>query len=75
MARHFTLVIRGMEPPEPLERVLGTIADFQPGDTLRILSNFEPRPLYRILERDGFQHRAEMGGDDAPVVVTIWTNG
>ncbi|HEX4883153.1 MAG TPA: DUF2249 domain-containing protein [Casimicrobiaceae bacterium] len=74
MARHVTLDIRGMEPPEPLERVLGTIADFRAGDTLKVLSNFEPRPLYRILERDGFQHRVESGAD-APFEITIWTNG
>lgn len=71
MGRHFTLDIRGMEPPEPLERVLVTIADFREGDTLRLLSDFEPRPLYRILERDGFQHRVEAGGL-APYEITIW---
>ena len=58
-------------PPEPLERVLATIADFRAGDTLKVLSNFEPRPLYRILERDGFQHRVETGGL-APCEITIW---
>lgn len=73
MARHLTLDIRGMEPPEPLERVLGTIADFQAGDTLKILSDFEPTPLYRILERDGFHHRVEHGGA-APCEITIWTD-
>jgi len=72
MARHFTLDIRDMEPPEPLERVLAAIADFRQGDTLRILSDFEPRPLYRILERDGFQHRAESGGEVA-CEITIWS--
>lgn len=71
MARHFTLDIRGMEPPEPLERVLGTIADFAPGDTLRILSDFEPTPLYRILDRDGFRHHVEYG-DGAPCAITVW---
>lgn len=72
MARHLTLDIRGMQPPEPLERVLATIADFRPGDTLKLLSDFEPRPLYRILERDGFQHRAEASAE-AACEVTIWS--
>lgn len=71
MARHFTLDIRGMEPPEPLERVLGTIADFVAGDTLRILSDFEPTPLYRILDRDGFRHHVEYG-TAAPCEITVW---
>ncbi|MCL4763082.1 MAG: DUF2249 domain-containing protein, partial [Burkholderiales bacterium] len=47
-------------------------ADFRQGDTLRILSDFEPLPLYRILERDGFEHRAEPGAD-APCEITIWS--
>jgi TusA-related sulfurtransferase len=71
MARHLVLDIRGLEPPEPLERVLAAIADFGHGDTLRILSNFEPTPLYRILERDGFRHHVEAGAD-APCEITIW---
>jgi uncharacterized protein (DUF2249 family) len=72
MARHFMLDIRGMEPPAPLERVLGTIADFRAGDTLKVLSDFEPFPLYRILEREGFAHRTEPG-DAAACEVTIWS--
>jgi uncharacterized protein (DUF2249 family) len=73
MARHFTLDIRDMEPPEPLERVLATIADFHPGDTLKILSDFEPRPLYPILERDGFRRHVESGAD-ATVEITVWAD-
>jgi len=73
MARHFTLDIRDMEPPEPLERVLATIADFHPGDTLKILSDFEPRPLYPILERDGFRRHVE-SGEDAAVEITVWSD-
>jgi len=73
MARHLTLDIRGMTPPEPLDRVLTTIADFGHGDTLRILSDFEPRPLYRILERDGFRHHVEAGAD-APCEITVWSD-
>jgi uncharacterized protein (DUF2249 family) len=73
MPRHLTLDIRGMEPPEPLERVLATLAQFHAGDTLKLLSNFEPRPLYRILERDGFRHHAEPG-ERAPYEVTIWAD-
>ena len=46
MARHLTLDIRDLEPPELLDRVLTVIADFGHGDTLKILSNFEPTPLY-----------------------------
>lgn len=71
MARHFTLDIRDLEPPEPLERVLATIADFRQGDTLKILADFEPMPLYRILDRDGFRHRMESGAH-AACEITVW---
>ena len=73
MARHLTLDIRDLEPPEPLDRVLTAIADFQHGDTLRILSDFEPTPLYRILERDGFRHHVESGAD-ATFEITVWAD-
>jgi uncharacterized protein (DUF2249 family) len=72
MPRHITLDIRNMEPPEPLERVLGTIADFRDGDTLKILSDFEPLPLYRILDRDGFRHHLDTDGE-APCEITVWS--
>jgi uncharacterized protein (DUF2249 family) len=73
MARHLVLDIRDLEPPEPLDRVLTAIADFGQGDTLKILSNFEPTPLYRILERDGFRHHVEASAD-APCEITIWAD-
>ena len=62
MARDLTLDVRGMEPPEPLERVLETIGDFAPGDRLKLIIDCEPRPLFRILDtqrlraRDGAGH-------------------
>jgi uncharacterized protein (DUF2249 family) len=71
MARHLVLDIRGMEPPEPLERVFAAIADFARDDTLKILSDYEPTPLYRMLERDGFRHHVDAGAD-APCEITIW---
>lgn len=74
MSRHLTLDIRGMTPPEPLDRVLGALADFRAGDTLRLLTDFEPMPLYRILDRDGFRHHVEPG-DNAQYEVTIWADG
>jgi uncharacterized protein (DUF2249 family) len=73
MARHVVVDIRGLAPPEPLERVLTTIADFHGGDTLKVLSDFEPTPLFRILDRDGFLHYTEPGAA-APYEVTIWAN-
>jgi TusA-related sulfurtransferase len=71
MARHVVLDVRGMEPPEPIERVLETIADFQEGDTLRLIIDCMPMPLFRILERNGYGH-VEEPGKESLYEVTIW---
>ncbi len=61
MNEHLVLDARNLEPPEPLTRVLDSIARFQPGDTLKLLIDHEPRLLYPILDRSGFGHRTEPG--------------
>lgn len=53
----------GLEPPEPLERVLEALALLQPGQTLRMLIDREPRPLYGILERNGYRYDATLRPD------------
>jgi uncharacterized protein (DUF2249 family) len=60
-ARHETLDVRGMEPPEPLERILAMIGDFKAGDTLTVIIDCEPLPLFRILRANGFDFRNEPG--------------
>ena len=71
MNREITLDVRGMEAPEPLERVLETIGDFVPCDRLRLVIDCRPMPLYRILERNGYAC-SEAPGTDSNYVVTIW---
>ena len=71
MARDITLDVRGMSPPEPIERVVGAIGDFVPGDKLKLIIDCEPVPLYRILERNGYAHHAEPGTDSL-LEITIW---
>ncbi len=71
IARHETLDVRGMEPPEPIERVLTTIDDFKPGDTLKLVIDCHPVPLFRILERNGFAYRSEPGTASV-YEITIW---
>jgi uncharacterized protein (DUF2249 family) len=46
----------GLEPPEPMERVLDALSRLQAGDAIRMLIDREPRPLYRILEQNGFEY-------------------
>jgi uncharacterized protein (DUF2249 family) len=72
--RHVILDVRGMQPPEPLERVLSTIGDFQAGDTLRLVIDCEPRPLFRILKDNGYSWRVEPG-IESNYEITIWARG
>ena len=71
MSREITLDARNLPIPQPLERVLEAIAEFAPGDRLKLLIDFEPMPLYRILERNGFGHLAEPG-TVSNYEITIW---
>jgi uncharacterized protein (DUF2249 family) len=72
--RALTLDVRGMEPPEPLERVLEAIGDFRAGDTLRLVIDCEPRPLFRILASNGYAWRSDPGGSSR-FEITIWRRG
>ncbi len=65
------LDVRGLPPPEPLERVLAALATLMPGEQLRLLIDVEPRPLYPMLERNGLGHLTEPG-PGAGYAVTIW---
>jgi uncharacterized protein (DUF2249 family) len=66
-----TLDVRGMSPPEPLEHALEAIYSLMPGQRLRMLIDREPRPLYQILDRDGYRHESEFT-DAQHYLITIW---
>ncbi|WP_296816664.1 DUF2249 domain-containing protein [Thiobacillus sp.] len=40
---------RELEPPEPMEKVLRTLALLRPGQSIRLLLHREPFPLYPCL--------------------------
>ena len=71
MGREFKLDVRGMEPPEPLQRVLETVDGFAAGDRLKLIIDCHPVPLFRILERNGFAFREEPGVESL-YEITIW---
>lgn len=48
------LDLRGLFPPEPMERVLDALAALLKGQQLRMLIEREPHPLFRILERNNY---------------------
>ncbi len=45
---------RGLEPPEPFERTMEALCELQPGDEILLIIDREPRPLYRVLDRNGY---------------------
>jgi uncharacterized protein (DUF2249 family) len=53
----------GLSPPEPMERVLEALAQLAPGQRIRMLIDREPRPLYRILDNNGYRYRATERSD------------
>lgn len=66
--------VRGLEPPEPLERVLEAVATLQPGERVRMIHRREPCLLYPLLEKRGFRYLAEAKSDDLYVIL-IWRTG
>ena len=50
---------RGLQHPEPFERVVDALAELAPGDQLKLIIHLEPRPLYRFLERNRYAYQAE----------------
>lgn len=57
MSTPVRLDVRGLEPPEPMERALGALDRLQPGDQLLMIIDRQPRPLYRILNSNGYAYR------------------
>jgi uncharacterized protein (DUF2249 family) len=47
---------RGLEPPEPMEKVMQTLELLRPGQQIRLLLHREPFPLYPLLQARGYRH-------------------
>jgi TusA-related sulfurtransferase len=71
MGKELVLDVRGMEPPEPIVRVLEAIDDFVPGDRLKLIIDCHPVPLFRILDQNGFAHQAAPGAESV-YEIAIW---
>lgn len=74
MSQDRILDVRGLEPPEPLERVLDAIATLQPGERVRMIHHREPCLLYPLLEKRGFLYLAEAKSEDLHEIL-IWRKG
>lgn len=50
--------VSALAAPEPMERILDALAALPPGARLQVLIHREPFPLYEILDRRSWDHRA-----------------
>ena len=64
------LDLRGLEPPEPLVRVLASLDTLPAGASLRLKIDCQQLPLYRILDRDGYVYE-ERPGKESLLEITI----
>jgi hypothetical protein len=62
---------RWLEPPEPMEKVLQTLALLRPGQSIRLLLHREPFPLYPILAERGYRHLTRMQADGSYVILIL----
>lgn len=60
---------RGLEPPEPLERVMQALAQLRPGQGIRLLLLREPFPLYPLLAGRGYRHATQPQPDGSYVIL------
>ena len=65
------LDVRGLEPPEPMERVLGALGALGPDEQLLMIIDRQPRPLYRILLSNGYTY-SETLRPDGIFEILIW---
>jgi uncharacterized protein (DUF2249 family) len=62
---------RGLQPPEPFERVVAALTELALGDRMKLIIHQEPRPLYRFLERNRYAYTTESFADGRFEIV-IW---
>lgn len=63
MTEERTVDGRGLMPPEPMELTLAALDTLPDGEELLLLLYVEPQPLYAILARNGYTHRAQSRPD------------
>lgn len=59
------LDVRGLEPPEPLVRILAACRNLAEGETLLVIHERRPELLYPRLEGLGLRHRTEALAEDS----------
>lgn len=68
MSDEILIDARGLEPPEPLEKVMQTLPLLRPGQHIRLLLHREPFPLYPLLAEKGYRHDTQAEADGSYVI-------
>lgn len=56
---------RGLEPPEPMMKILSAVEALKPGETLRAFTDRRPIHLYPELDARGVRHTSEQLADES----------
>lgn len=65
------LDLRGLPPPEPMERILDRIGILQPGERFTAVLPHYPAPLIPLLQAQGADFHTETREDGA-LLLTVW---
>lgn len=57
-----TLDVREIDGP-PFDDIVAALGDLEPGERLRLIAPFEPKPLYEELDDRGFAYESDRGSD------------
>ncbi|HRP73962.1 MAG TPA: DUF2249 domain-containing protein [Rhodocyclaceae bacterium] len=56
---------RGLEPPRPFELVMEALADLPAGESLTLVLDRMPWPLFRVLDREHYKYDQRIRDDGA----------
>lgn len=56
---HLVVDVRGLDPPEPMVRVLKSLDSLPIGKRMLLLIHREPRTLVRVLDRNGYDAQCQ----------------
>lgn len=48
---------------EPFGAIMDAVASLEPGRALLLINSFEPTPLYRVMDRKGYEHECTRVAD------------
>lgn len=69
MVEETVIDVQGLDPPEPMERILEALELLPQDSALRVMIHREPFPLYAILQDSGFEYRVDPGSESLFEVV------